>query len=103
MTRPIQNAEKLPATRPESTFNDAPPWSEALATSWTCRDLVLTNILVNCMMSAAASVPHATMAGITHQRLGSGTSLVTPSTVCEMLKSPSNNLLAMKQVMMETP
>ena len=35
MTIPIQNAEKLPATNPESTFSDAPPWPEASVISWT--------------------------------------------------------------------
>ena len=75
MTRPIQNAEKLPATRPDRTLSDAPPWSEASVISWTCRDLVLTKIFVNSMMSAPASVPQPMMAESTHQRFGSGTSV----------------------------
>ena len=42
------------------------------------------------------------MDGSTHQRFGSGTDCGTPSTVCEIVKSPSSNLLAPKQTRMET-
>ena len=35
MTSPIQNAEKLPATNPDSTFREAPPWPDAVTTSCT--------------------------------------------------------------------
>ena len=35
MTRPFQNAEKLPATKPERMLSDAPPCLEALTTSST--------------------------------------------------------------------
>ena len=51
-------------------FSDAPPWSEALVTSRTWRELVLTKIFVNSMISAPASVPQAMMADSTHQRFG---------------------------------
>ncbi len=95
ITRPIQNAEKLPATRPDRTFSDAPPWPEALVTSRTWRELVLTKIFVNSMMSAPASEPHATMADSTHQRFG----CATPSA---SMKSPSSTLVAPKQTMMDT-
>src|SRR6185369_7880934 len=39
MTRPIQKADILPATKPERMFNDAPPCFEQLVTSRTCREL----------------------------------------------------------------
>src|SRR5471032_2350729 len=95
ITRPIQNAEKFPATRPDRTLSDAPPWSEALVTSLTWRELVLTKIFVNSMMSAPASVPQATMADSTHQRFG----CAAPDA---SVKSPSRNLLATKQTIMDT-
>src|SRR5438105_15597244 len=102
MTMPIQNAEKLPATRPDRTFKEAPPWPDALVTSRTWREEVLTKILVNSMINAPASVPQAMMADRTHQRFGNATLVTTPSTVCEIVKSPSNKLLSPKQETMET-
>src|SRR5277367_3496953 len=104
ITRPIQNAEKFPATRPDRTLSDAPPWPEALVTSRTWRELVLTKIFVNSMMSAPASVPQPMMAERTHQRfdksMGAGCSIILLGLGIE--KSPSNNLLAPKQTRMET-
>ena len=70
MTRPIQNAEKLPATKPDRMFSDAPPCLEQLVTSRTCRELVLTKILVNSGISAPATVPQLMMAESTHHRSG---------------------------------
>src|SRR5271154_785167 len=107
ITSPIQNAEKFPATRPDKMFSDAPPWPEALVTSRTWRELVLTKIFVNSMMSAPASVPQDMIAASTHQRLGKGL-IVTGVTLAfastdpdEISKSPSSSLLAMKMTMME--
>ena len=95
MTSPIQNAQKLPVTKPDRMFSDAPPWPDAVTISFTCRDLVLTKILVNSMMSGPASVPQETMPASTHQRFGSAAPVAS-------VKSPSSNLLAMKATTMET-
>ena len=61
MVRPSQKAEKLPATRPERMFSEAPPWREALTTSSQWRELVLVKTLVNSGISAPAMVPQLMM------------------------------------------
>src|SRR6476660_374678 len=95
MMRPIQKAEKLPATKPDRMFNEAPPCLEQLVTSRTCLELVLTKILVNSGMSAPATVPQLMITESTHQRLGWAASLAS-------LKSPRSSLLAMKVMIMDT-
>ena len=94
MMSPIQKAEKLPATKPERMFSDAPPCLEQLVTSRTCRELVLTKILVNSGITAPATVPQLMMADSTHQSAG----CATPS----RLKSPSSSLLATNVMAMDT-
>src|ERR1044071_7565559 len=96
MQRPIQNAEKLPATKPDKMFSDAPPCLEQFVTSRTCLQLVLTKTLVNSGISAPATVPQLMMMESTHQSAGCAAPL--PST-----KSPSNTLLAMKVMRMDIP
>src|SRR5665213_3745355 len=96
ITSPIQNAEKFPATRPDKMFSDAPPWPEALVTSRTWREFVLTKIFVNSMMSAPASVPQDMIAASTHQRFVKCIMPIPP-----ISKSPSSSLLATKMTMME--
>src|ERR1043165_5844574 len=95
MIRPIQKAEKLPATRPDRIFSEAPPCLEQLVTSRTCFEVVLTNTLVNSGINAPATVPQEIITESTHHSAGCATP--APS-----LKSPSNRLLAMKVTMMET-
>src|SRR5271165_5057075 len=95
MTRPIQKAEKLPATKPERMLSEAPPCLEQLVTSRTCVDLVLTKILVNSGIKAPATVPQLMMIDKTHHRAGCGAPELS-------LKSPSSNLLAMNVTRMET-
>src|SRR5436190_8755837 len=95
MVRPIQKAEKLPATKPDKMFKEAPPCLEQLVTSRTCLELVLTNTFVNSGISAPATVPQLMMTESTHQRFGCATSLAS-------LKSPNNSLLAMKVTTIET-
>src|SRR6266498_1007701 len=95
MTRPIQNADMLPATKPERIFRDAPPCREQLVTSRTWRELVLTNILVNSGISAPARVPQLMITESTHQKSG----WITPEA---SLKSPSRILLAKKVIAIET-
>src|SRR5579859_968996 len=95
MTSPIQNAQKLPVTKPDRMFSDAPPWPEQVTISFTCRDWVLTKILVNSMMSGPASVPQETMPASTHHKLGSALPAVS-------VTPPSRNLLAVKATTMET-
>src|ERR1039457_3748956 len=70
MHRPIQNAEKLPATRPDKMFSDAPPCFEQVVTSLACWDLVLVKILVNSGITAPATVPQEMMADNTHHSSG---------------------------------
>src|SRR5271169_3704902 len=86
MTSPIQKAEKLPATKPDRMFNEAPPCLEQLVTSLTCFELVLTNILVNSGISAPATVPQLMIMESTHHRLGCAVPAAS-------LKSPSSSLL----------
>src|SRR5678815_3089110 len=95
MTSPIQKAEKLPATKPDRMFNDAPPCLEQLVTSFTCRELVLVKTLVNSGMSAPATVPQLMMADNTHQR--AGWAAPEPST-----KLPRSTLLATKVIAIDT-
>src|SRR5581483_5322263 len=95
MHKPIQKAEKLPATNPDRMFSDAPPCFEQLVTSRTCREVVLTNTLVNSGINAPATVPQLMITESTHQRFG----CTTPAA---SLKSPSNSLLARKVTAMET-
>src|SRR5882724_839664 len=92
MTRPIQKAEKLPATKPDRMLSEAPPCLEQLVTSRTCLELVLTNTLVNSGINAPATVPQLMMPESTHHRAGWATPF--------MVKSPSRILLAMNVMAM---
>src|SRR5436190_7201271 len=95
MQRPIQNAEKLPATKPDKMFSDAPPCLEQLVTSRTCLQLVLTNTLVNSGITAPATVPQLIITESTHHRDGCNTPLASA-------KLPSSILLAMKVTAIDT-
>src|SRR5215471_3239184 len=95
MTRPIQKADMLPATKPDRMFSEAPPCLEQLVTSRTWREVVLTKTFVNSGIKAPATVPQLMITERTHQRAGWG----TPA---ESLKSPRRSLLAMKVTAMET-
>src|SRR5438477_12170419 len=95
ITRPIQKAEKLPATKPERIFREAPPCLEQFVTSRTCLQLVLTNIFVNSGITAPATVPQLMITDSTHQRSGCAAPVAS-------LKSPSSILLAMKVTTMDT-
>src|SRR3954466_7630828 len=54
---PNQYALKLPATRPDRMFSDAPPSRDEVTTSLTWRDSVDVNPFTNSGMIAPASVP----------------------------------------------
>src|SRR5437016_2119714 len=95
MTKPIQNADILPATNPDRIFSDAPPCFEQLVTSRTCRDVVLTKTFVNSGIKAPAMVPQLIITDSTHHKDG----CATPSL---SRKSPSSTLLATKVTMIET-
>src|SRR5258708_39636387 len=88
MHRPIQKAEKLPATKPDRMFSDAPPCFEQLVTSRTWREVVLTKTLVNSGISAPATVPQLMITESTHHKSGWAAPLAS-------LKSPNSSLLAM--------
>src|SRR5580765_694516 len=64
----FQNTEKLPATRPDRMFSEAPPSLEAATTSWTWRECELVKTLVNSGMRAAARVPHEMIVLSFHHR-----------------------------------
>src|SRR5215211_4987494 len=102
MQRPIQNAEKFPATSPDKMFREAPPCLEEFVTSRTCLQLVLTKTFVNSGINAPATVPQLMMTDSTHQRSGSGIVCDTPLTTLSMPKSPSSILLATKVTAMDT-
>src|SRR5712671_7991190 len=94
MHKPIQKAEKLPATKPDRMLSEAPPCFEQLVTSRTWREVVLTKTFVNSGINAPATVPQLIMADNTHQRLVCATPLAS-------WKSPRRSLLAMKVMMMD--
>ncbi len=68
-TIPIQNALKLPETKPESMVSEELPSRETWTTSFTCFDFGLVNILVNSGMIAAPTVPQLIMEESVIQRL----------------------------------
>src|SRR5215831_10762143 len=94
MTRPCQKPEKLPQTKPERMFSEAPPWREQLVTSLTCRELVLVNTFVNSGINAPATVPQLIMEESTHHRFGWAAPLAST-------KSPKSSLLATNVIRME--
>src|SRR2546423_15383487 len=94
MQRPIQNAEKLPATKPDRMLSDAPPCLEQLVTSRTCLQLVLTKTFVNSGITAPATVPQLMITDSTHHRSGCAAPAAS-------LKSPSSILLAIKVTTMD--
>src|SRR5581483_5914542 len=57
ITKPIQNALKLPAMNPERMFSDAPPSRDDVTTSSTWRDSVDVKTFTSSGMIAPASVP----------------------------------------------
>src|SRR5215475_6091055 len=95
MHKPIQSAEKLPATKPERMFNEAPPCFEQFVTSRTCLEFVLVKTLVNSGINAPAMVPQEIIIESTHQSEG----CAAPPTPA---KSPNNSLLATKVIRMDT-
>src|SRR5438876_167090 len=95
ITRPIQKAEKLPATKPDRMFKEAPPCFEQFVTSRTCLEVVLTNTLVNSGISAPATVPQLMIIESTHHRFACGSSVAS-------LKSPSSSLLATNVTTIDT-
>src|SRR5688500_20396927 len=71
MLSPSQYALKLPATRPERMFSDAPPSRDEITTSRTWRDSVDVKTLTASGIIAPASVPHVIMLERFHQRVPS--------------------------------
>src|SRR4051812_8711549 len=64
---PVQKAPKLPATKPDKIFNEAPPSREAVTISFTWRECELVNTLVNSGIKAPAKVPHEIIKDSFHQ------------------------------------
>ena len=89
MVRPIQKAEKFPATRPERMFSEAPPWWEALVISRTWRDDVLVKTLVNSGITAPATVPQLMITDSTHQSAGTASPL-SPRKPCRSSQLATN-------------
>src|SRR5438270_10003704 len=71
MLIPSQKAEKLPATSPERIFSEAPPSSDEVTTSFTCRDSTEVKTLTSSGMIAPASVPQEMMVESFHHRVPS--------------------------------
>src|SRR5438045_2220541 len=67
MAIPSQYALKLPATKPDRIFNEAPPSRELVTISRTCREFVEVNTLTNSGISAPARVPQLMMVASFHQ------------------------------------
>src|SRR5437870_11018273 len=95
MHKPIQNAEKFPATKPDRMFSEAPPCLEQFVTSRTCLQLVLTKTLVNSGITAPAIVPQLMIVESTHHSAGCAVPVAS-------VKSPSSSLLAMNVMPMDT-
>src|SRR6266849_414957 len=55
---PSQYALKLPATKPERMFSEAPPSRDEMTTSLTCADSTDVKTFTSSGMIAPASVPH---------------------------------------------
>src|SRR5262249_38869448 len=68
---PSQYALKLPATRPDRMFREAPPSRAEVTTSRTCPDSVEVKILTNSGMIAPATVPHVMTSDSFHQSVPS--------------------------------
>src|ERR1700720_2664743 len=66
MARPMEYAEKFPATKPERMPREAPPSSAERTTSLTWRDSVEVKTLTNSGMMAPASVPQEIMVASFH-------------------------------------
>src|SRR5215203_1405069 len=67
MLNPSQYAEKLPATKPERMFKEAPPSREDVTTSRTWADSVEVKTLTSSGMMAPASVPQVMIVDSFHQ------------------------------------
>ena len=71
IVKPIQNAEKLPATRPARMLSEAPPSREAVTISLTCVDSVEVKTLTSSGMIAPASVPQVMIVASFHHSVPS--------------------------------
>src|ERR1700736_3666668 len=71
MAKPIQNALKLPATRPERMFSEAPPSRDDVTTSRTWLDSIDVKTLTSSGITAPASVPHVMTLESFHHNDGS--------------------------------
>src|SRR5450631_3006096 len=71
MVKPSQYALKLPATKPERMFSEAPPSRDDVTTSFTWLDSTDVNTLTNSGIIAPASVPQVIMLESFHHIVGS--------------------------------
>src|SRR5262245_44655333 len=71
ITRPIQYAEKLPATKPEMMLSDAPASFDAVTTSRTWPESTDVKTLITSGRTAPASVPQLMIAESFHQSVPS--------------------------------
>src|SRR5918994_4052969 len=77
MLRPSQKALKLPATKPERMFSDAPPSRDDVTTSLTWADSVDVNTFTSSGMIAPASVPQVMIVASFHHNVLSPRSLMS--------------------------
>src|SRR3954471_12480590 len=69
MLRPSQYALKLPATRPDRIFSDAPPSREEVTTSLTCRECIEVQTFTNPGITVPARVPHEIISESFHHKV----------------------------------
>src|SRR6476646_6750227 len=71
MLKPSQYALKLPATKPDRMFSDAPPSRDDVTTSFTWLDSTDVKTLTSSGMIAPASVPQVMIDASFHQSVPS--------------------------------
>src|SRR2546427_8247809 len=71
MLRPSQYALKLPATKPDRMFSDAPPSRDEVTTSFTWPDSTEVKTFTSSGMIAPASVPQVITVDSFHQSVPS--------------------------------
>ena len=71
ISRPSQNALKLPATKPDRMSSEAPPSRADVTTSRTCAELVDVKTFTASGITAPASVPQVITVASFHHSVGS--------------------------------
>src|SRR5262245_33303305 len=94
MLRPSQYALKLPATKPERIFREAPPSFDDVTTSLTWFDSTDVKTLTSSGMIAPASVPQVMIVASFHQSVPSPRSGIRR---CETMKVSTTEMIDVSQ------